>query len=243
MSGYERFALILDSESLELGQTAMRMLDLGIDVLYAKDPDEAVLLARQESSRLGAVLIPSTLDLGPDAGLLRRLCAGLDAGHGCLIVAGAEPEAEILETLQRQAVEWCLWEPYGERELRFVLSAAMSVEHERELRGDLRIPTAIETNVFMGRHRKPCVVHDLSVSGAYLAAPDPFLTGSLLSVEIAVTDGAVLGKAEVVRDKTSEVEARNDVPDGMGIRFSSFLPGSEERLRSFVNETIRRFRI
>jgi hypothetical protein len=243
VSVYERFTLILDSESTQLGQTAIRMLELGIDVLYAKDPDEAVLLARQESSRLGAVLIPTTLDLGPDAGLLRRLCTGLDAGHGCLIIAGLEPESEILEALQRQAVEWCLWEPYGERELRFVLSAAMSIEHESERRGDLRVPTAIETTVFMGRHRKPCVVHDLSVSGAYLAAPDPFLAGSRLSVDIALTDGTVLAKAEVVRDKTSEVESRNDVPEGMGIRFSSFAPGSQERLRAFVTESILRFRL
>ena len=55
MSDYERFALILDSESAELGHAALRLLELGIDVLYANDLDEAELLARQESERLGAV--------------------------------------------------------------------------------------------------------------------------------------------------------------------------------------------
>jgi len=243
MSRYERFALIVDTEWTFLGQTAMRMLELGVDVLYSKDPDEAVLLARQETARLGAVLIPTTLDLGPGARLLHQLCSGLDAGHGCLIVAGLEPEPEMLEALQRQAVQWCLWEPYTERELRFVLTAAMSVDHESEFRGDLRVPTEIETTVFMGRHPKPCVVHDLSVSGGYLAAPDPFLTGSQLSVDIAVPGGSILGKAEVVRDKTSEVVIRDDVPNGMGVRFTHLAPGSEERLRSFVNASVRRFRL
>jgi len=243
MPGYERYALILDAETTPLGQAAMRLVELGVDVLYAKDPDEAVLLARQESARLGGVLIPTSLDLGPGAGLLRRLCSGLDAGHGSLVVAGVEPEAEALADLQRQAVQWCLWEPYDERELRFVLTAAMSLEHEHDRRKHLRLPTAIETTVFMGRHPKPCVVHDLSVAGAYLAAPDPFLTGSILSIDIALPDGGVLGKARVVRDKTSEVEGRGDVPDGMGIVFTSLAPGSEEHLHDFVNSSIRRFRL
>ena len=82
MSGYERFALILDSDATPLGQAAMRLVEVGVDVLYAKDPDEAVLLARQESSRLGAILLPTRLDLGPQAALLSRLCRGLDAGSG-----------------------------------------------------------------------------------------------------------------------------------------------------------------
>ena len=73
MSDYERFALILDSASEELGSTALRLLELGIDVLYANDLDEAELLARQESERLGAVLIPATFRLNQVEALLSRV--------------------------------------------------------------------------------------------------------------------------------------------------------------------------
>jgi hypothetical protein len=243
MSGYERFALILDSETAELGEAAVRLVELGVDVLYAKHADEAILLARQEASRLGAILVPASLALAAEPGLLRRLCAGLDAGHGSLVAVGDEPEAEGLASLQRQAVQWCLWAPYDERELRFVLGAAMSLEHPNERRRHLRVPTDIETTVFMGRHRKSCRIHDLSVSGAYLAAPDPFLAGSRLSIDLGLPGGAVLGKALVVRDKTAEAEARADVPDGMGIAFSELAPGSEQCLAAFVRERIRRFQL
>jgi hypothetical protein len=44
MLDYERFALILDSASAEPGRAALRLLELGIDVVYANDLDEAELL-------------------------------------------------------------------------------------------------------------------------------------------------------------------------------------------------------
>jgi hypothetical protein len=95
----------------------------------------------------------------------------------------------------------------------------------------------------MGRHRKDVTVHDLSVTGAYLSATNPFLEGSRLSFEIPLRDGLVVGKAEVVNAKTADKPGRADVPEGMGIAFTQLTPGSREKLEAFVDGWIQRFRL
>jgi hypothetical protein len=221
----------------------MRLLELGIDVLYANDADEAALLARQESDRLGAVLIPTSFDPEEVARLLARVCSQLAAGARSLVLVGLEPDPALVEDLRAKGVRWCLWEPYHERELRFVMAAAMSSNHGDDPRKDLRVPTAISTAVFMGRHRKDVTVHDLSISGAYLAAPDPFLEGSVISVDIPLAGGSVVGKAEVVNAKTANKPGRPDVPDGMGVVFTALALESGPTLQSFLRDWIRRFQL
>ena len=243
MSDYERFALILDSANAELASAALRLLELGIDVLYANDLDEAELLARQESERLGAVLIPMTFGLDRVESLLSRVCSKLAAGPRGLVLLGLEPESEFVEVLRSKGVMWRLWEPFEERELRFVMTAAMATEHGGERRKDIRIPTEISTTVFMGRHRKDVTVHDLSASGAYLAATHPFLEGSRLNFEIPLPGGLVAGKAEVANAKTADNAGRADVPEGMGVVFTQLAPGSGDTLQAYLQGWIQRFRL
>jgi len=243
MSDYERFAMVLDSETAVLGGCAIRLLELGIDVLYANDVDEAALLARQESQRLGAVLIPATFEQAGVDALLSRVCSQLDVGPQGLIVTGVAPAAEFIEYLRARGVAWCLWEPYEMRDLRFVMAAAMSEKYPGERREHLRIPIEMQTTVFMGRHRKDVTVHDLSQGGAYFATPHPFLEGSQLRVELQLPGGSVLGKAEVVNVKTADKPGRADVPEGMGVTFREFTPDADAALGRFINEWIGRFRI
>ena len=106
--GYERFALVLDSEQTLLGQTAMRLVQLGVDTLYAKDVDEAVLLARQESSRVGAVLIPTQLAVESGEKRLSRVWSQLAAGPAGLVLVGEEPDPELLVRLHEHGARWCL---------------------------------------------------------------------------------------------------------------------------------------
>jgi len=86
-------------------------------------------------------------------------------------------------------------------------------------------------------------VHDLSATGAYLAATNPFLEGSPLSFEIPLPDGLVVGKAEVANAMTVDRPSRADVPEGMGITFTQLMPGSQETLEAFIDAWIQRFRL
>lgn len=242
MPEYERFALIIDTEPSVLGAVAVRLLQLGIDVLYAADVDEASLLAVQESERLGAVLIPSSFDIQSVKALLSRVCSKLASGPRSLIVSGLEEDSDLTQYLRDNGVEWALREPYKERELRFVTTAAMATDHGGERRKHIRIPVEIETTVFMGRHRKKASVHDLSVSGAYFCTANPFFEGSRISLEIPLPEGSVLGNGIVVNAKSAENPGRPDVPDGMGVIFTNLAPGCTERLSDYIDGWVKRFR-
>jgi hypothetical protein len=243
MHDYERFALIIDPQAAALGDVAVRLLGLGIDLLYAADLNEATLLATQESQRLGAVLIPSSFDVDLVEELISRICSKLAEGSRALIIAGPEREPEFVERLREHGVQWAVCEPYDDRDLRFVMTAAMSTGHTGERRKHLRIPMNIETAVFMGRHRKQVVVHDLSVTGAYFATPYPLLEGSRISLEIPLPNGPVLGNGLVANSKSADRPGRPDVPEGMGVSFTNLSPGSSERLQAFIEGWIERFRL
>ena len=241
MREYERFALIIDSGESALGGVAVRLLNLGVDLLYAADFNEALLLAAQESQRLGAVLMPSSLEVDLVEEVISRICSKLALGPRALVLAGPERGREFAERLRERGVRWVVCEPYTDRELRFVLTAAMSAGHTGERRKYPRIPTNIEASVFTGVHRKQVVVHDLSVMGAYLATPHPFLEDSRISLEIPLPKGLIRGNAFVANAQTADEPGRPDVPPGMGVSFNNLSPESYERLQEFVEGWVDRF--
>ena len=243
MADYERYALILDNEDAALGPAAVQLIDLGIDVLYANDLDEASLLASQERTRLGAVVVPASFALDSVEPLLARVCCQLQAGPRGLVVVGRPAREELARMLLRRGARWCLEEPYQLRELRFLMTAAMAIAHARERRKHLRIPTEMTTTVFMGRHRKEVTVHDLSVTGAYFATPHPFLEASALSIDLPLPGGSVLGKAVVVNAKTADKPGRDDVPDGMGVAFTDLPSPGAATLARYIDDWIGRFRL
>ena len=123
------------------------------------------------------------------------------------------------------------------------MSAAMSTDHGGERRKELRIPTELPTTVFMGRHRKEAIVHDLSVGGAYLATDHPFLEGSRLHIEIPLERGVVHCKGRVVKANTADQPIRPDVPDGMGVSFEQLTANDAEAVRATMLSFLRRFRL
>jgi hypothetical protein len=241
--GYERYALVLDDGDSGLGRAAMQLLEVGIDVLYANDPDEAQLLARQEAGRLGAVLISDRIGAADVEVLVAKVCSRMDAGARCLVVTGDRPDAAACDRLRDLGLEWGIFHPFELRDLRFVMATAMSAEHRDERRKYLRIPTDLPTTVFMGRHRKEVVLHDLSETGAYFATPFPFLEDSALSIELPLPRASVLGKAVVVNAKTADKPGRPDVPEGMGVVFDRMAPDAVETVRGTIADWLGRFRI
>jgi hypothetical protein len=238
---YERFALVLDTGDSVLGRAAVQLLELGIDVLYANDLDEAELLVRQESERVGAVLIPEAFDQAAIDALLERVCSRLEAGPRGLIVTGNRPDDGYCARLRALGVRWGVWHPYEMRELRFVMAAAMAESFDGERRKCLRVPAELPTTVFMGRHRKDVILRDLSVTGAYFATQFPFLEDSRLSVDLPLLDGTISVKGVVVNAKTADKPVRDDVPDGMGVVFSDLPEDAAAALQKFVEAWVSRF--
>jgi hypothetical protein len=125
----DRYALIYDHPDSRLGSAALALLERGIDTLYANDPDEALLLARQERHRIGALVVPGTIELGTLDALLERVVNGLPGGLAAVIAVGPSLEQRThLGALRERRIGWVLRAPYEASDLRFVVSAALTTD-------------------------------------------------------------------------------------------------------------------
>ncbi len=240
---YERFALIFDSDAGELGRAALTLIENGIDVLYAADPDEAMLLASQETERLGALLVPSSLEPSDFDGLIERVCPRLGGGVESLVPVGLEPDLPVTSHLRRRGVRWCLWEPFEPRELRFVTAAALMAGDPTERRKNLRVPAQLFAGTLQDGQRRQAIVCDLSTGGAYLGVEPPFDEGTEVDLELPLQPASVFLRARVAHTHEGEAPPRPDLPGGMGVQFLEMGPDDVAALSRLLDELTGPFRL
>jgi len=240
---YERFALIYDSEAGQLGRAALSLLEVGIDVLYAADPDEAQLLAAQERERLGALLVPSSLEPASLSSLLGRVCPFLGGGVETLVPVGLEPSPAVSRTLRRSGVRWCLWEPFETAELRFVTAAALMSGNPAERRKKLRVPAQLLAGVVQGDVRRQAVVCDLSNRGAYLGIEPAFEPQTEVTMELQSGPEPLVVTARVAHTHPSDRPPRTDLPGGMGVEFSAVGSDAQTSVSHLLDGLTRPFRL
>lgn len=240
---YERYVLVLDDDSGSLEEISLRLLRMGVDAVYAKDRDEASLMARQESGRVGALLIGAATPLDEIPDLVKQVGAPGAMGPRTLVLVGRDPGADTRAQLRELGVRWSLFEPYDDVALRFVVTAALASEHESDPRTALRVPTMLLAVAYKGGQSKTVTIRDLWTSGAYLATPLPFPEGTQLSLEIPLQGETLLAKALVIHSQTTERPERPDIPNGMGVSFSQLSADTEERLRRYLEGQMKTFEI
>ena len=236
---YRRLALILDDEAGQIGELAIQLVRLGVNVLYTNDFDEAVLLARQAADELGAVIVPSHQAIAWLPMMRKRLRLPPEA----VVPAGERPDDATLESLLSQGVRWALWLPDDERAVRFVVASAMSETDDAEIRFDLRAPTDLEGRLQRGPLDRPCRIRDLSPGGALVALDPPVPVGSHITLHFRLGDASLSLPATVVwsRDLTGlQVPAPSPV---MGVRFDEVGPEDRSALSRFLASEIHRYRL
>ena len=224
-------ALVVDDEKFALGELALRILRLGVDVFHAKGGGEATLLAREAAERIRALLFPPALSLAELASLTACLSSREDPSPVTLVVVGEKPEDARRADLREAGVDWALWEPFEESALRQVLAQALTAWRDVEMRKEPRVPTTILARAFAGIKRKDVLVSTLSTAGAFLETPFPFHDGTRISLEMALPDGCLVTKADVVFARSSADTGGTGQPAGMGVAFSGLDAGSERALR------------
>lgn len=239
----ERSALILDDEKNSLGELALRLIRLGIDVHYAKDRDEAMLLGQQESGRIRALLFPVNIDLDEMRAVRDQTDGGREEPRVTAVVVGERPDKERLQQLRGAGVRSALWGPYDESGLRFVVTDAFADANHASARREARLPTTLSGRAFVGVRRKDIIVYTLSPLGAFLETPFPFLEGTRLTLEIALPDATLLTKADVVYSRSSRDAGPPDQPNGMGVAFIHLDLTDEERIRHFLRDQLLRFSV
>ena len=94
------------------------------------------ILSRAVTDPSGVAILAGTREIDPD---LKRLRTYKMTEPRLFVKIEKAQDLALLDLFMY--VEWRLWEPFSERELRFVMASAMSTDHAADRRKALRIPT------------------------------------------------------------------------------------------------------
>ncbi|MGH0033298.1 MAG: PilZ domain-containing protein [Myxococcota bacterium] len=211
--------LAVDDGKGSLGDLPLRMLRLGVQVLHSSEIDEAELMARQEGQAICGVLLPSQAgELHVDQAIE---VVGPHTGVGADRVAllGPRIDEKVAERLRERGVRWRLWEPYEDRDLRFVGWSLVWATSDQDLRLDHRVPTALPAHAIRRGDRRDVLVGDLSASGAFLETRSPFPAGSQLGLEIELPNRAIEVTATVRWVSSVRRDGAPGGAQGFGVEF------------------------
>ncbi len=238
---YQRYAVAADDAGQGLGALALRLLELGVDVLYAPALDEAALLTRQESERVGAVLLPASA-LGADETRLPRLFS--------LPASRLLPVASLSEDLAawgRSGARLGIRQPCADSDLRFAVQAALAFDDEGEFRLDLRAPIDAAAEVIEmrpgGPRQQSVRMLDVSAGGAYLATDPPLEPGHRAELLLPEILGGARVEIEVVFAWRQVEDGRGRRAVGMGVMFSAPDLALRSLCRRYVRSQIARFEL
>lgn len=232
----ERYALSFDSDEECIGEVALRLLRMGIDVLYAKTADEALLLAGDAGDLVHAVIVPPTVAIEE----LKRICGRIEGPRegkpASIVVIGERPDDEVRAGLREAGAEWAVWTPADDSALRFAVNAAMTLPSEIVPRSEPRVPTSLMASFWNDGNRGDAVAYTLSSRGAFLETPRPAPANSELKVEVWLAGAPISTGARVVYVNAPGDGRRVSWPVGMGVVFDGLSDKHQAKLRDYVSE-------
>jgi hypothetical protein len=195
---YDRYALIVDDDRMNIGRTAMRMNQMGIPSYYARDPDEAMLFALQEPGRIRAVLVSSETNSSDVERVAQQVANQSQGNRPSIVVVGEKFDPAVIADLQQKSPVWSLRIPFDDAELRFVAGAALSKDDEQGFSGRNRVPIHLIVWTCVGDVAGHGVISSLSSRGAFVEMNDPLPVGTAFQLEFSLSDWPVSIKARVV---------------------------------------------
>ena len=240
---YERYALIFDPGNSRIGTEALGLVERGIDPLFTSDPDEAQLLALQETGRVGALIVPGTLPLAQLDVLIARISPLLWAGAASVVVVDPPADRALLRALRDREVSWVLREPYDSAEFRFVAAAALAADDKLDPRSGLRVPISMPVVVTQDGDRRDGFVRNVSIGGVYIAIDAPPDAGTRIGVALAIGDRPLVVAADVAYSQATGVAGRAVHEGGMGVAFRGLDEAARATIAAFIGERIGSFRL
>lgn len=239
----ERSQILLFGFGRAHDELAGRVVLLGYRTLRASALDAAVDLLRRQAQPVRASMFPPDATFDARAAELKRLNDAAGPLGLRLIVSGSRPKDPELCRLKRDGVRFCLWRPFNDSELRFVLNAALYDDMRGQVRPSTRVPTSLIARVKSAAGEKPGMLYNLSSTGAFVETLRPNLPGGRIVLTIDFPDGAVATQASVVFANAPGNLQRPNVPIGMGVRFEGLTPPQADRISSYVAERIRAYEL
>lgn len=233
---HEREDILVYSPEDELHELLGRLLLNHFRGRVARDFEEARRILAENEPTIHAALLPVALPFPKMGAELAQLRGAARTRRLRLVVAGPRPGEEGLATLRRAGVDFTLFEPSGDTELRFVLNRATYDDTEGEKRENLRVPTSLVARVHSPAGTKLALVYSLSRTGAYLETPRPSQESAKVEVEMPFPNGPFTVAATVMSTNVTGNLRRENLPRGMGIRFDGLEEEEKLLLKSYIDD-------
>jgi hypothetical protein len=232
------------------GDLAARVRQLGYEAVVENDPRAAASRVAKHDEPVHAALLPSGFPLPQRAGELEGLQRAAGTGGIRFVAVGARPGPSAEQRLRERGVRLCLWAPFHDRELRFVLNRALfdpnSKTHGRDknrVRHELRAPTSLGARIIVSGREKPALIYNLSVGGCYLETLRPSLVGGSVEVVLPLPSGEFRVAGRVVLTNVPGNLERANLPRGMGIEFLRLGPDALAAIHAYVHERARAYEL
>jgi diguanylate cyclase (GGDEF)-like protein len=231
--------LIIDDGSGYLGTIALRLGHLGIGTHYVSEVDEAYLFVAQEMEAIRLIAFPPTIDPGLVLAVRDQLTKKIGEERR-LVVIGDRPDDAVRLKMRSAGVDWVLWAPFDDVELRYVTKSAMTVREPLENRRGVRVPVDLIANVKCRERKELSVVSSLSTRGAFLEMSEPFPFGSSLRIDIDLGGDRFRGFARVIHVQPEDPDQPSE-PSGVGVTFYGAERDEMALLRKTISEIESRY--
>lgn len=157
------------------------------------------------------------------------------------IVFGPRPTAAERARIRQAGARFALFDPASDEELRFVVNEARYAHAPALPRLEQRVPADLPARVLAKNGTKVAVVHNLSITGAFVATPRPTLRGGAVQLSFSLPGGEASLPATVVWNNVPGNLRRFHAPIGMGVRFTEIPSDIRRELSAWVEERTRTY--
>jgi uncharacterized protein (TIGR02266 family) len=240
---YERSVLILDQPNSSLGEHALGLIAMGISPYYANNIDDAIFLAGEHRQRIAAFAAPTAVLLDHLELVRKELLAQIGLPLACAVPVGGQPSPAERARLATAGVRWSAFDSVSARDLRCVLSLALSHADREEVRKEPRVPVHIPVDVTTSERTFRAELMDLSGNGAYIASRSPLKQGTALTLAFAAGEKPVSVSAEVRWRTPLSGGFAGWLEAGMGVQFGQVQYEARAAIRRHVDSILRRFEL
>jgi len=159
------------------------------------------------------------------------------------VAFGPRPGPGALGGLRRAGVEFALFEPASDEELRFVVNQALHRDSSVVPRIEQRVPADLPARIVTKNGEKVALIYNLSATGAYVATPRPTLRGGSVQLLFSLPGGEVELGAQVMWNNVPGNLRRFNAPIGMGLRFTGVPSDVQEELLRWVDQRAQTYRL
>jgi hypothetical protein len=172
---------------------------------------------------------------------LREIDEKNTAGPIPWIAFGPLPAAGERARIRQAGARFALFDPASDEELRFVVNEARHASTPALPRLEQRVPAGLPARLLAKNGEKVALVHNLSVTGAFVATPRPTLRGGAVRLSFSLPGGEASLPATVVWNNVPGNLRRFHAPVGMGLRFTEIPTDIRRELSAWVEERTRSY--